>query len=121
MEMPGGFEDLQNRLLNGQIGRCTCDTKTPEIRYHADECAYRLCAEAHGMLQVLGNVVAAVREPPPDSETVRRQLVHEIHAEISTRFNDALVEMKVGSDDSVCGFNDAWDIVRALFKKRLGR
>lgn len=31
---------------------------------------------------------------------------------IATRLNDCLCEMKPGYDDSIVGFNEAWDIVR---------
>lgn len=35
---------------------------------------------------------------------------------IDTRMNDVLCEMKPDYDDSIVGFNEAWDIVRAKFK-----
>lgn len=38
---------------------------------------------------------------------------------IDTRMNDRLREMKEGYDDSVVGFNDAWDLVRAAFDEEL--
>lgn len=121
MEMPQGYEELQQKLMAIQIGGCTCDMKSPEIQHHAPLCHYRVFSEAQGMLQVCENIVSAIGKPAPDSETVRRQIEHEIHSSISTRFNNVLVEMRPGWDDSVCGFNDAWDIVRALFKERTGR
>jgi len=34
---------------------------------------------------------------------------------ISTRLNDVLCEMKPDYDDSIVGFNEAWDIVRKAF------
>jgi hypothetical protein len=34
---------------------------------------------------------------------------------LSTRLNDHLCEMKPGWDDSVCGFNEAWDVMRQVF------
>jgi hypothetical protein len=33
---------------------------------------------------------------------------------IDSRLNDYLCEMKPGYDDSIVGFNEAWDIVRAV-------
>lgn len=36
---------------------------------------------------------------------------------LDSRLNDALVEMKPGVDDSIIGFNDAWDIMRKLFEE----
>ena len=38
---------------------------------------------------------------------------------IDSRLNDQLIEMKPGWDDSITGFNTAWDIVREVFKERL--
>ena len=38
-----------------------------------------------------------------------------IKDQIDTRLNDCLCEMKPGYDDSVVGFNEAWDIVRKVF------
>jgi len=31
---------------------------------------------------------------------------------LDTRLNDVLCEMKPGYDDSITGFNEAWDIIR---------
>lgn len=32
-------------LSHLQIGGCTCNTKTPELRFHSEDCRYRLAAE----------------------------------------------------------------------------
>ena len=40
---------------------------------------------------------------------------------IDTRLNDALCEMKPEYDDSITGFNEAWDIMREYFKKELAK
>lgn len=40
-------------------------------------------------------------------DTIRRRL--------SDRLNDHLCQMREGYDDSVSGFNEAWDVVRKLF------
>lgn len=37
---------------------------------------------------------------------------------IDYRLNDTLCEMKEGYDDSVVGFNEAWDIVRKIFGEK---
>jgi hypothetical protein len=34
---------------------------------------------------------------------------------IDTRLNDHLIEMRPDYDDSITGFNEAWDIVRRAF------
>lgn len=38
---------------------------------------------------------------------------------IDFRLNDALCDLKPGEDDSQTGFNECWDIVRALFDDAL--
>ncbi len=40
-------------------------------------------------------------------------------ARIDVRLNDIVCEMKPDYDDSITGFNEAWDIVRAIFKEEL--
>lgn len=42
-------------------------------------------------------------------ETVKRRL--------DLRLDNYLVEMKPNYDDSITGFNEAWDVMRALFKE----
>lgn len=44
-----------------------------------------------------------------------------IKERINLRLNNALVEMKEGWDDSIVGFNAAWDIVRAIFDEEAER
>ncbi len=38
---------------------------------------------------------------------------------IDNQLNNVLCEMKEGYDDSVVGFNEAWDIVRAILKEEI--
>lgn len=38
-----------------------------------------------------------------------------------TIFNNVLVDMKPGWDDSIEGFNKAWDIARDIFKEEIDR
>lgn len=38
-----------------------------------------------------------------------------IKSGIDTRFNDRLVEMKPEYDDSVTGFNEAWEVIRTMY------
>jgi len=44
---------LLRRLVSAQVAGCTCMTKTPELRYHAEDCHYRLFAEAHAAISEL--------------------------------------------------------------------
>jgi len=45
---------------------------------------------------------------------------NEFRARISHRLNDHLCQMTEGMDDSIVGFNEAWDIVRDAFDGALG-
>ena len=38
---------------------------------------------------------------------------------IDARLNDYLCEMKPNYDDSITGFNEAWDIVRDILKEEI--
>lgn len=40
---------------------------------------------------------------------------------IDARLNDCLCEMKPDHDDSITGFNEAWDLVRAVFEEERQR
>ena len=42
-----------------------------------------------------------------------------IKTSMDTRLNDHLCEMKPDYDDSITGFNEAWDVMRGLFREPL--
>jgi hypothetical protein len=44
------------------------------------------------------------------------QAAARLKASLDTRLNDCLCEMKPDYDDSIVGFNEAWDIVRKVFE-----
>lgn len=44
-----------------------------------------------------------------------------IKSSIDTRFNNHLCEMKPDYDDSIVGFNEAWDITRKMFAEDWAR
>lgn len=44
--LPNEKRSLVDRLFEAQVASCSCQTKTPEIRYHDPMCHYRLFAEA---------------------------------------------------------------------------
>lgn len=46
----------------------------------------------------------------------RDQVVDAIKSTIDGQLNDHLCEMKPDYDDSIVGFNEAWDIVRKVFR-----
>lgn len=50
--------------------------------------------------------------------------LRKLACDLSDRLNSVLCEMKEGYDDSICGFNEAWDVMRKFFDdkiKLLGR
>jgi hypothetical protein len=47
-------------------------------------------------------------------------VVSSVKDRIDTRLNDYLCEMKPNYDDSIVGFNEAWDIVRKIFAEEVG-
>jgi len=42
-----------------------------------------------------------------------------IKGRIDAQLNNCLCEMKPGYDDSITGFNEAWDIVNKILKEEL--
>lgn len=59
---------------------------------------------------------------PPDAAARWPELwsLERLKAIIDSRMNDYLCDMKLDHDDSIVGFNEAWDIVRAAFDEALG-
>lgn len=55
-----------------------------------------------------------------EAETARI-LLRVISDKIGTRLNNHLCEMKPGYDDSITGFNDAWEIVSAVLKGEMAK
>lgn len=55
------------------------------------------------------------RIPSPDEPPAGPADLAALKNRVDTRLNNHLCDMKEGWDDSVSGFNDAWDIVRAVF------
>jgi len=45
--------------------------------------------------------------------------IQKIKDRIDARLNDYLCEMKPNYDDSITGFNEAWDIVRDILKEEI--
>lgn len=45
----------------------------------------------------------------------RREERERIKNRLDLRLNDVLVEMEPGYDDSIVGFNEAWDVMRKVF------
>ena len=47
--------------------------------------------------------------------------LRELRARLSGRLNDVLCEMKPDYDDSIVGFNEAWDVMRKFFEDEIKR
>jgi hypothetical protein len=47
----------------------------------------------------------------------RAAALEDIERRVSNRLNNHLVEMKEGYDDSIVGFNEAWDIWRGVYNE----
>lgn len=56
----------------------------------------------------------------PETTPRPNDRVRQLSERISLLFNNHLCEMEQGYDDSIVGFNEAWDIVRATFAEALG-
>jgi hypothetical protein len=50
---------------------------------------------------------------------VKREALEQVKNSIDSRMNDALCEMKPDYDDSITGFDEAWDISRRTFKEAI--
>jgi hypothetical protein len=47
--------------------------------------------------------------------------LREIRSKLSDDLNNVLCEMKPGYDDSIVGFNEAWDVMRKVFEREIKR
>lgn len=47
------IQNIKNRLVSLQVGRCSCCTKTPEIQYHDVDCVYRNAVEIYDQVKLL--------------------------------------------------------------------
>jgi hypothetical protein len=63
---------------------------------------------------LLGQAEAKIEHLTSQLSDAQKEL-QRIKDRIDTRLNNALCEMKEGYDDSIVGFNEAWDIVRKCF------
>jgi hypothetical protein len=47
----------------------------------------------------------------------RAEALKNAHSIINSRLNAHLIEMKEGYDDSIVGFNEAWEVVSTFFRE----
>lgn len=94
---------------------------TAEERYEAagrrSESRFKGGGSAAYMLDVRNEIITAIREAEAAGEARGRAMERErIKDALDFRLNDYLCEMREGYDDSIVGFNEAWDVVRKYFK-----
>jgi hypothetical protein len=65
-------DNHRNFLTRLTVGGCTCMTKTPELKYHADDCQYRMATEielgfdnptCQDVIEVLGKYARDTQRP----------------------------------------------------------
>lgn len=49
---------LANTILNLTIGSCSCGTKTPEVQFHQNTCAYKMANAALKAIEILEEITA---------------------------------------------------------------
>jgi hypothetical protein len=52
-------------------------------------------------------------------DAIEAATIERLKNSIDVRMNDRLCEMKPNYDDSITGFNEAWDIARAVFRNAI--
>ena len=56
------LDDIYTRILIAQIGSCGCMTKTPNVRYHKQDCTYRVLSEAAIEIELRRRECGVMRE-----------------------------------------------------------
>lgn len=64
-------EPLVDRLIQASIGGCSCQTKSPELRWHDPLCHFRLFSEC---IEAIGGMETARRMPLPSRDAERAKL-----------------------------------------------
>jgi hypothetical protein len=98
-------------------------TPTAEERYEAAKrrAFDRLCNEGGHEAVIYPflkeEMTAAIREAEAAGEARGRAMERKrVKNALDIRLNDYLCEMREGYDDSIVGFNEAWDVVRKCFE-----
>ena len=58
---PTDRSDLLDRGIAAQIAGCNCDTKSPELRWHAGDCRYRVLSEMDAIIRKLRGALNQIR------------------------------------------------------------
>jgi hypothetical protein len=70
--------------------------------------------KVHAITKEAAKHLRALLDAPAEPLLLAATLKH-LKERIDYRMNDYLCEMKEGYDDSITGFNEAWDVVREIF------
>lgn len=73
------------------------------------------------LLDAINAKLLADREGPHIPVVSDKASLERVFDRLGTRLNNVLCEMKPDHDDSIVGFNEAWDVMRAIFKEELER
>jgi hypothetical protein len=99
---PRGADDLIAKLRTSATDLCS-----------PDGCCYaETMVEAANEIECIRAALAAAQAVAPVSPAIET-----LKSRIDHRLNNVLCGMREGFDDSIVGFNEAWDIVRAVFKE----
>jgi hypothetical protein len=93
-----------------QLGGCTCNTKTPELRFHAEDCKYRLASEIERELLSRSQDVARVARSSIKRKE-ERDALREL--DIEAVITQACGAYKTGESYT---FEDVWNCIEAALK-----
>lgn len=107
--MPDDTVEIRSRAYGGLVACLYKANFTPE----QDAANANLIATLHNAAPALLDLASQSLE--------RDGALQRIKNKIDSQLNDYLSNMEEGFDDSVVGFNEAWDIVRKIFKEEESR
>lgn len=123
--------DEMAAALSSTDGRSSAGRSDNKLKAFADDC--RGAAREYDDMAGKGRrisaetVAAAYRRIARELDALHIPVVSDkaslerVFDRLGTRLNNVLCEMKPDHDDSIVGFNEAWDVMRAIFKEELER
>lgn len=85
-------------------------TAAERIAQQDRECQCPICGRLHKHLQA---------GKPPDALDAKDAALARLKNRIDLRLGDYLCDMRPNYDDSIFGFNEAWNIVRKVFEEAM--
>jgi hypothetical protein len=86
-------DSIDVRLAKATVASCECMTKTPEVKFHNEDCRYRIIMEAMGELDKL--------RAERDAAIVRAEALHNALREVAITHPDSGLWLNC----AVCGAN----------------